>query len=243
MNKDSIYKIIGYNGTYDANVKKAIRKLLKENHPDNHGDRRIFELICEVKNELENNKVSFKQDKKVKDALSNDGIDFKYVSEMIQFTSKERETYLNILQSKKKDLKELEDEYRSLYRDNIDLETNILNYTMNKKKSNGIKIIAIVALIITALLFVLSIIEKSITLFIIFVLVALICVIVVERYIYSAHKLIDFSNSGLKNYIKSSSDVRKNTKKQEDLKKEINDINKKLSNLDNDLRFYSNLLK
>ena len=234
MNKDSIYKIIGYNGTYDANVKKAIRKLLKENHPDNHGDRRIFELINEVKNELENNKVSYKQDNKVKETLSNDGIDFKYVSEMIQFTSKEKNTYLKILQDKKKDLKELEDEYRSLYRDNIDLETNILNYTMNKKKSNGIKIIAIVALIITALLFVLSIIEKSITLFIIFVLVALICVIIVERYIYSAHKLINIGNSGLKNYVKSSSDIRRNTKKQED---------KKVSNLDNDLRFYGNLLK
>ena len=59
MNKDSIYRIIGYNGEYTASVKRAIRKLLKENHPDNKGDRKTFELINEVKKELEENRVSY----------------------------------------------------------------------------------------------------------------------------------------------------------------------------------------
>ena len=66
MNKESIYKIIGYNGEYNSSVKRAIRKLLKTNHPDNNGDRRIFELICEVKEELENNKVTYSSNKNVK---------------------------------------------------------------------------------------------------------------------------------------------------------------------------------
>ena len=43
MNKDDVYQIIGYQGEYTESVKKAIRKLLKDNHPDNKGNRDKFE--------------------------------------------------------------------------------------------------------------------------------------------------------------------------------------------------------
>ena len=59
MNKDSIYRIIGYHGEYSDSVKKALKKLLKENHPDRNGNVEIFKIINEVKNELETDKVSF----------------------------------------------------------------------------------------------------------------------------------------------------------------------------------------
>ena len=89
MNKESIYRIIGYHGEYNNNVKKAIRKLLKENHPDNNGDRRVFELINEVKKELEENRVSFDY-KKIKSSIKkNEDIDYEYCYKMIDSISKE----------------------------------------------------------------------------------------------------------------------------------------------------------
>ena len=88
MNKESIYKLIGYNGEYTANVKKAIRKLLKENHPDNNGNRKIFELISEVKKELEENKVSYNSQKTINNSI--DDIDYDYCFDMIKTITKEK---------------------------------------------------------------------------------------------------------------------------------------------------------
>ena len=83
MNKESIYIIIGYKGEYNTNVKKAIRKLLKDNHPDKKGNQKIFELINEVKEELENNKVSYSPKKSNNKINEIDDIDYNYCVERI----------------------------------------------------------------------------------------------------------------------------------------------------------------
>ena len=50
MKKDSIYKLIGYNGEYNKNVKSKLRALLKKYHPDhNNGNDEVFKIINEVK--------------------------------------------------------------------------------------------------------------------------------------------------------------------------------------------------
>lgn len=241
MNKESIYKIIGYNGEYNTSVKKAIRKLLKENHPDNNGDRRIFELINEVKQELENNKVSINTTKK--ETKNNDGIDHVYCSKMIDLTKKEKKKYESLLAEKKNELNKYENMYRDLYRNNIETESSLLLSSLNKKRLNSIKILVIIFLIASLILFSVAISEKSIVFFAIFVLVTMICILIIQKYLINTQKIMNFSSKNLKEYIKSNSELRKNTEKQKELKIEIQEINKKVSNLDNDLRFYSNLLK
>ena len=243
MNKESIYKIIGYNGEYNASVKKAIRKLLKENHPDNHGDRRIFELINEVKKELENNKVPKELFTKKENLKSNDGIDFNYCHEMIKLTTKEKEVYLDLLKTKKNDLRKLEQDYHNLYRKNVDLESDLILCSLDKRKLKSIKIITILLLIVAIVMFAFAVIEKSLLLFISFVFLTILCILVIERYLYNTHKLVNYSHRNLKDYVNMGNEIRKNVKRKEELKKEINNLNKKIINIDNDLRFYNNLLK
>ena len=59
MTKEEIYTYLKYNGVYDSGVKRRLKKLIKQYHPDrNKGDDTVMKLINEVKKELETNSVS-----------------------------------------------------------------------------------------------------------------------------------------------------------------------------------------
>lgn len=243
MNKDSIYKIIGYHGEYNANVKRAIRKLLKDNHPDNKGDRKIFELISEVKKELEENRVSFDYRKNDRSIKENEDIDYEYCHQKIDAINEKISVYQDELKRKNKKLSSYIEDYKAHYQDSLDLETYLLSnsYHMNKLKS--IKSLSIVLVIISSIMFIVSILTKKLLFLGIFVILALICVIIIYQAFLVMQKVTDNNRNKVKRYVGINSKIRLNQKHQEELKEEINYLNKKIRSLENDLRFYNNILK
>ncbi len=243
MNKESIYRIIGYNGIYDDNVKKAIRKLLKENHPDHNGDRKIFELINEVKRELEENKVSVDFKKSKSSVINNDGIDYLYCSKMIELITKKKNMYTDELKLKNSKLANYISEYKKNYQDSLNLESYLLSNSENMSKLNNIKISCIIVIILATIVFLISIWKKELVFFCIFIALAIICAVIVHKAFYIMQKITENNRNKVKNYVVINNNIRKNQTTQNGLKKEINELNKKIKSMENDLRFYNNLLK
>ncbi len=242
MNKESIYRIIGYNGEYNANVKKAIRKLLKENHPDNKGDRKVFELISEVKKELEENRVSFDYKNNQSSIKIDEDIDYLFCANMIDKITKEKSLYMKKLDEKKRELAGCVEKYKKSYQNSIDLETYLLANSSYKDKLKKTKIASILLIIIASALFVISIWKKNIIFFALFILVVIVCVIIINKAFSTIQDLTENNRKKIKSYVGTNSDLRSNQNVQENIKKDINELNKKITNLDNDLRFYRNLI-
>ena len=243
MNKEDIYKIIGYQGEYTNSVKKAIRKLLKENHPDNKGNRDKFELINEVKQELENGKVPTKFQKKGTKTKKLDDIDYDYCYELIRSLLKKKSEYEEGYRGYKQELITLEEEYRKIYRNSVDLELNLLSSSKEAKKMQTVKISSIVILTIISILFILSLIKNSMVLLITFVLLTIVFILVIERYFLLVNDIARNNKKRIKEYVLTNGLIRENTIKREELNKKILEISKKLNSVENDLRFYNNLLK
>ncbi len=239
MNKDSIYKLIGYNGEYTANVKKAIRKLLKENHPDNNGNRKIFELISEVKKELEENKVSYNSQKTTNNSV--DDIDYDYCFDMIKTITKEKELYTSKLNKLENKLKEYNEIYAKEYHEDIKLETDLLANSKNVDIIRKTKLQCVICLLMAIVFFIIAIWKQNIVFLILFVLVALICILIVNRSFVLVQNITESSKNRLKKYVGMNSKLRNNLRIQEDIKKDIHELKKLINNLDNDLRFYNNL--
>ncbi len=241
MNKESIYNIIGYNGEYNANVKKAIRKLLKENHPDNHGNRKIFELINEVKDELENNKVSYHREKK-SGSNTNDSIDYNYCYEMVNKIIKEKNIYLKKQQELQKKQEEYNRHYKENYRKSVNLETYLLSNSQSAEKLKRIKFWSIFILVLTIIVFLISIWNDSLIFFILFTFLVIACIIIIQRSFYVMHEITENNRRKLNSYVGVNSKLRDYVLDQQNLKKEMNEINKVINSLENDLRFYDNIL-
>ncbi len=242
MNKESIYKIIGYNGEYNASVKKAIRKLLKENHPDKNGDAKIFELINEVKDELENNKVSYTPKKSNKVINEKDDIDYNYCVEMINKITKEKKIYTNILNKKKEKLSKNIADYKEFYRNSIDLETYLLSNSQYMSKLKNNKKTSVILLILTIIFFILSILEKNLVFFVIFIILVIICVLMIYESFVIMQKITENHRNKVSSYVGVNAKLRSNKNTQDRLKEEINELNKKINDMENDLRFYDNLI-
>ena len=243
MNKESIYRIIGYNGEYSSNVKKAIRKLLKENHPDNNGDRKIFELINEVKKELEENRVSFDYKSNKNTVKKSDDIDYLYCSKMLNNIIKEKSLYEKKLKIKKKELSSFIREYNSIYQSSIDLETNLLSNSYYIDKLKKTKISCIILLLLAVITFIASVITKNIVILSLFILLSFTCVIIIHNAFFMMQKITDFNRNKINNYVGINSKIHNNQNSQKELKKEIYALTKKVNNLNNDIRFYENLIK
>lgn len=243
MNKDSIYKIIGYNGEYNQSVKKALKKLLKENHPDNNGNSKIFELICEVKNELENNAVSFIVNENKKNIEKNCDIDYEYCYLMIEELDKEKKELVGSISKKNTLLRKFEEEYKSLYKESVEIETKVLNNSFDFKRMKRIKIISVLMVVILIILFVLSILKNNLVLFIIFSIISLFCIIFISQYFNIINELIKNNKRSLKDYIEVVKEINKVIAKKDKLKKEILTMEKNKKNIENDLRFYNNIIK
>jgi len=242
MNKDSIYIIIGYNGEYNANIKKAIRKLLKENHPDKNGDPKVFELINEVKEELENNRVTYDYSGNKSNIKNKDNIDYLYCAKMINTITKEKTINSNNLKKKKEELSNCVKEYKEYYRKSIDLETGLLSTSSLMKKLKSVKKTSIILLILTSIVFIISVWQKNLLFFAIFTLLAIICIMTIHKSFFIMNKMTENNKSKVNNYVKANSGLRDNQNRQAKLKKEINELSRKINNNENDLRFYSNII-
>lgn len=242
MNKDSIYRIIGYNGEYTASVKRAIRKLLKENHPDNKGDRKTFELINEVKKELEENRVSYNS-KSTKDNIKiNDDIDYLYCTKMIDEINDKLTIYTKELKEKEEKLNKYTREYKDYYRDSIDLESKLLNNSKKNSELKNLKSMSILLLILSIIAFMLSLLTRNIVFYVLFIVLVAISVYVIHKAFLIMQKATDNNHNKVNNYVGVNNKIRDNQTNQEKLRKEIGELDKKIKRLENDLRFYHNII-
>ena len=241
MNKESIYKIIGYKGEYNANVKKAIRKLLKENHPDNNGDRKIFELISEVKKELEDNKVSIDFKNKDKKSLFDD-IDYEYCMKMVNKLTKEKEIYDNELELKKKELSDCISKYTDIYNNSIKLEKYLMSNTRYMDELKKTKKECIVILILATIVFIISVVTKEMVFLVTFALITVFCLMTIHKAFFIMKKIADNNRNKVMKYVGVNNDLRLNKDNQREIKKEIREISRKINLIENDIRFYNNLI-
>ena len=242
MNKDSIYRIIGYNGEYNANVKKAIRKLLKENHPDNNGDRKKFELINEVKKELEENRVSYNYKNNKSSIKINDDIDYLYCAKMIDEINEKITIYTNELNKKKEKINKYTKEYRDYYQDSINLETSLLDNSKKVNEIENIKKTSVVSLLLSLIAFLCALLTKNTIFYIIFIILVIVCVIVIHKVFNMMQNMSDNNHNKVNKYVGVNNKIRDNQDSQLKLKKEINELDRKIKNLQNDLRFYHNII-
>lgn len=238
MNKESIYRLIGYQGEYNTSVKKALKKLLKENHPDYKGDARIFSLINEVKKELENNQVSFKYEKS--DNVIDD-LDYHYCEEMLIKLQKDEEAINKLIKEKYNTRTNLLLMYEEKYHKRINSEANLLsNDSVNLKR---FKYLLIMLLVILLIVFILAIYLNKIFLFIIFGIISLIIISFVYSYFNAFQTKLDKRKKLVDIYVNEIHNIKELNKQKEILNNEIVDLERKLNNIQNDLRFYKNILK
>ena len=220
MNKDSIYQIIGYHGEYNNSVKKALKKLLKENHPDHHGNIELFKLINEVKKELETNKVSYKiNDKKIKNNF--DDIDYEYCKEMIIKLEKKLVTINEKYYKEKNTINNLDIKYNNLYTGVLKNKNIILNIDEKKKELNEIKIVSLIMIILLITVFIIIIVTQNNYLLILLVLMGIIL-------IYEIVNLFD--------------DIKRNQNLKREHEKLLIEIFNEKGKIENNLRFYKNLI-
>ena len=72
---------------------------------------------------------------------------------------------------------------------------------------------------------------------------SIVIVFVIQKYLFFVHRMSESNKKRFASYIKVNNDMKKCVKKQNSIKKEIRDIKRKIINIENDLRFYRNLLK
>ena len=241
MNKENIYHLIGYRGEYNKFVKKNLKKLLKEYHPDNGGDTRIFKIINEVKNELENNKTSIDVIKS--DTSNSKKIDYDFCVQQITHLEEQRKMVTSDLQNKKSNLSNLIREYNRLYQLIIDKENLILEKKYKDIQLYKIKNIVFINIVLLITLFIISIITNNNIIFAFFAGISIVFLI----QIYLAFKKIQFlannKNIIITDYVKYVREMHDLNHKKNKLMDAINNLKKQLNIIDNDLRFYHNLLK
>ena len=234
MNKDNIYQIIGYRGEYNEKVKRSIRILLKQNHPDHNGDIKIFKLINEVKKELESNNVSYKYDKdKYKDDLCD--IDYVYCNDMILKLKKKLYSLEKTINFTKDNIKKLNSEYNYLYHENSNKNIELLNYEKDNNLNN-IKLKYIIIVIILIITFIIMIKDLNIYTLIVFLLTILVLILVIK-------KVNVKDDSEIENELSIIDSIEKSkilTKKYE---RELLILKEEKTKIKNDLRFYSNIVK
>ena len=243
MNKDNIYQIIGYHGEYTDSVKKALKKLLKENHPDHHGDIKIFKLINEVKKELETSTVSYHYNKKEEKNASIADIDTDYCLKMINSLTKKKKDKEKELSKLQKELSFFNSEYKENFDASIKVEEVLLNEKENINKLKNIKEICIIMLMFCIISFILSVISKSIYLFIAFIIGVFIMLYIIHHFFLLFHAVTKDNEKKVKDYIMIMKKIETINDNKNKKSKEVYNLEIEIKNIENDLRFYNNLLK
>ncbi len=238
MNKQDIYKIIGYNGNYDNKVKKAIRKLLKENHPDSGGNIENFKIINEVKKELEENKVSIIVNKK---NISNNfkDIDYQYCIDKKKQLENKKELLQKELNEIKDNLKLNIDNYAILYKSSLDKEHMLYNNIDNLNRLMMIICVLTTLLIIT--LGIMIIFNKNV-----FIILSILLVMLVIWVIAFLKKIKSINNEKkikLDDYFDTVNEIKISKKIKKDLNNKKLDLERKINKINNDIRFYDNIIK
>lgn len=238
MNKQDIYKIIGYNGNYDNKVKKAIRKLLKENHPDSGGNIENFKIINEVKKELEENKVSIIVNKK---NISNNfkDIDYQYCIDKKKQLENKKELLQKELNEIKDNLKLNIDNYAILYKSSLDKEHMLYNNIDNLNRLMMIICVLTTLLIIT--LGIMIIFNKNV-----FIILSILLVLLVIWVIAFLKKIKSINNEKkvkLDDYFDTVNEIKISKKIKKDLNNKKLDLERKINKINNDIRFYDNIIK
>ena len=238
MNKQDIYKIIGYNGNYDNKVKKAIRKLLKENHPDSGGNIENFKIINEVKKELEENKVSIIVNKK---NISNNfkDIDYQYCIDKKKQLENKKELLQKELNEIKDNLKLNIDNYAILYKSSLDKDHMLYNNIDNLNRLMMIICVLTTLLIIT--LGIMIIFNKNV-----FIILSILLVLLVIWVIAFLKKIKSINNEKkvkLDDYFDTVNEIKISKKIKKDLNNKKLDLERKINKINNDIRFYDNIIK
>lgn len=240
MNKESIYQIIGYQGVYSDSVKRALRKLLKENHPDRHGNSEIFKLVNEVKKELETNQVSFTYQKK-DNIKKYDDIDYDYCIKMVNKLESEKERIIITINEKKDCLNKISQEYKNIYQKSLDEASKLLNN--DNRALHQIKNLSYCMIGVLIILFLIAIITKNLIVFIVFGMMCLITTFIIEKSFLSFQKIANKSKIKIQEYTKTMQEIEKVIEKKSDISLNIVELERNLKKVENDLRFYNNLLK
>lgn len=241
MKKDEVYKIINYNGVYDAEVKKNLKNLIKKYHPDkNKKDKKTIQVIYEVKKELENNKVSYKPKKKE-------------VKNKQDFISEE-ECIKNINRLEKnerrnnKELNELYDQlsnlfktYREKYQKICLTKNQLCSFSDDLRKLVQFNIFFKVLILIFVLLLIFCIIFSNLFLLIISIIVLL---FIIVEYIWYSKKIILMRKkiSNISNKIENKAkEISLIQDKIKELSDHIHELERKNNCVKNDIRFYKNM--
>ena len=244
MNKDSIYKIIGYRGEYSENVKKALKKILKANHPDHGGNIETFKLINEVKEELENQKVSYKfVDKKSIVDIKYEDIDFDYCEKMIKKLQKDQLIADEEIKTIDIEIKKSNELYKNIYKNSQDARKYLLNNNKYVKELSNIKRTSIIMLLLISLTFFFAIFFNNIIIFIIFGLLCFLLIAILSRYFIVIRNITKNNEKNLHRYIKITKRLSKIIDGRESLLNERWNQEQKKKKIENDLRFYNNLIK
>ena len=239
MNKSDVYKIIGYQGEYNSSVKKALRKLLKENHPDIGGNVDNFKIINEVKKELEENKVSINITKKNTSKNLND-IDYQYCLDK----KKELENKRKILQKKMQEIKEnlnlnIEN-YSMLYSRSLDKENTLYD---DDKSVNYLMTLICVITTLLILSIVLIFISKNYSILIISSIFVVLLVIYIMMLFKKINNENSIKNEKLDDYFNIVNEIKINKKIKKELNNQKIELERKINQINNDIRFYDNILK
>lgn len=241
MDKKSIYQIIGYQGEYTEKIKKSLKKLLKENHPDHGGDPRIFDIITTVKKELESGKVSYHVKKN--EINYEDDLDYDYCLTMIKTLQKKITNKENDILQMQKDLDDVNNKYKKIYRKSLDNEASLLNNTNEIKKLTALKKRMIFLLVILVITFTVAILKNELIIFGLFVFFAIITIINVRSFYVTLNCVNKKNNGQISKYFAIVHRMRDYLSEKETLEKDLIKEERILHNMQNDLRFYNNLVK
>ena len=75
-----------------------------------------------------------------------------------------------------------------------------------------------------------------------FILLTFICIALVSRAFYIIQDITNNNHIKIKSYVDVNSKIRRNQNNQKVIKKQIIELEKKINNMDNDIRFYNNLI-
>ena len=240
MDKDHIYKLINYQGEYNLNVKRALKKLLKDNHPDHGGDPKTFELINEVKNELEKKKdISYKYDKKSTKIKEDEQF---YLNKIYELEQK-RKSLKDAINNKKNELSKCLKEYKDLYPESLEQENKMLVKANYINKLNTMKKECILFIVLLIFLFSISVITRNDWCFIVFGLFSAVFLYRIYSFFQVVQKFSDKRNNLFSQYVNIIKELGNINQRKQTILKELNDLERKLNNIENDLRFYHNLLK
>ena len=256
MTKEEIYVKIGYCGKYTKDVKKKLRLLSKKYHPDlNHGDDSIMKLINEVKEEIEQEKISYhfspKREKKKESSFQTDVKD-NFSSITIDVLEKKLQQLILEREKISLKLKKIQHSIHLLfthYNKKV-LETEIkkieIEEEMELDEKLGNQTFVLLGLFVgffffCLIFFTFSIFYKNILFFILFVLFGICCFISLRWAASSYRKKKENIESISRNYalknqiLKEVFQIKEKIKRQE---KKRNDLSFQKQKCLNDIQFY-----